>query len=110
MSIQTDSTPVEDPKEPDNCNLYALLKLFATPTRLSEIRDLYLNGGAAYGYLKQELFELTKDHFGDAREKKVQLLNDQDYLRDILYQGAAKARAKAATTLNLVRDRVGISY
>jgi tryptophanyl-tRNA synthetase len=58
MSIETDATPVEDPKNPDTCNLYQLLKLFATPERMSEIHGLYVNGGAAYGYLKLELLEL----------------------------------------------------
>ncbi|MDH4318924.1 MAG: tryptophan--tRNA ligase [Desulfobulbaceae bacterium] len=110
MSVQTDSTPVEDPKDPTKCNLFALLKLFATSERLAEINDLYVNGGAAYGYLKQELFELIRDYFGEAREKKEQFLARPDYLRDILHQGAAKARAKATVTLDMVRDRVGVSY
>jgi len=110
MSVQTDSTPVEDPKDPSKCNLFALLKLFAAPERLAEINDLYVNGGAAYGYLKQELFELIRDYFGEAREKKEQFLAQPDYLRDILHQGASKARAKATLTLDKVRDRVGVSY
>ncbi len=110
MSIQTDSTPVEDPKDPDTCNLYALLKLFAQPDRLQEIRNLYINGGAAYGYIKQELFELIRDYFTDAREKKKEYLQNQDYLKEILHKGAAKARAKANITLEQVRDRVGLSY
>lgn len=110
MSVQTDSTPVEDPKDPSKCNLFALLKLFAAPERLAEINDLYVNGGAAYGYLKQELFELIRDYFGEAREKKEQFLAQPDYLRDILHQGASKARAKATLTLDMVRDRVGVSY
>lgn len=110
MSVQTDSTPVEDPKDPSKCNLFALLKLFAAPERLAEINDLYVNGGAAYGYLKQELFELIRDYFGEAREKKEHFLAQPDYLRDILHQGASKARAKATLTLDKVRDRVGVSY
>lgn len=110
MSIQTDSTPVEEPKNPDTCNLYALLKLFMPPDRLSEIRDLYVNGGAAYGYIKQELFELIRDYFSEARDKKKELLLNQDYLREVLAKGADKAREKATVTLDLVRDRVGLKY
>ncbi len=110
MAIQTDSTPVEDPKDPDTCNLYALLKLFMTPQRLAEIRDLYIHGGAAYGHIKQELFELIRDYFADARLKKKELLANPDYLRGILGSGADKARAKATFTLDLVRDRVGLKY
>jgi tryptophanyl-tRNA synthetase len=110
MAIQTDSTPVDDPKDPETCNLYSLLKLFASESRLKQIHALYTNGGAAYGYIKQELFELIRDHFGEAREKKQILLKDQNYLRDILHEGAKKARKKACITLELVREKVGTSY
>lgn len=110
MAIQTDATPVEDPKNPEKCNLYALLKLFAPEDTLSEVHSLYVNGGAAYGYIKQDLFELIRDYFCDARDKKKKLLANQDYLREILHQGAEKARAKATVTLDVVRDRVGLHY
>ncbi|WP_456386113.1 tryptophan--tRNA ligase [Desulfolithobacter sp.] len=110
MAIQTDSTPVEDPKDPETCNLFALFKLFAPEDRLKEVYDLYVNGGAAYGYIKQELFELIRDYFGDARAKKKELLENQDYLREVLAKGAEKARAHAEQTLALVRDRVGLTY
>ena len=110
MSVQTDSTPVEEPKNPDTCTLYALLKLFMAPDRLAEIRNLYINGGAAYGHIKQELFELIRDYFAEAREKKKELLANPDYLRQVLASGADKARRKAIVTLDLVRDRVGLKY
>ncbi len=110
MAIQTDATPVEDPKDPEKCNLYALLSLFADKDKLAEVHDLYVNGGAAYGYIKQDLFELIRDYFSGAREKKKELLANQDYLREILHKGADKARQKAAVTLDLVRDRVGLRY
>ncbi len=110
MGIQTDATAVEDPKDPDTCNLYTLLKLFASQQRLQEIHDLYTGGGAAYGYIKQELFELIRDYFSQAREKKNNYLKDQDYLRDILHSGSQKARKKAAVTLEMVRERVGTTY
>lgn len=110
MAVQTDSTPVEDPKNPDTCNLYALLKLFASEEKLAEVHNLYVNGGAAYGYLKQDLFELIRDYYADARAKKKELLQNQDYLRETLQKGAEKARAKATETLDLVRDRVGLRY
>ncbi|MCI5143369.1 MAG: tryptophan--tRNA ligase, partial [Candidatus Electrothrix sp. ATG1] len=104
------STPVEDPKDPEKCNLYALLKLFASEEKMAEIHDLYVNGGAAYGYLKQDLFELIREYYADARAKKKELLQNQDYLREILQKGAVKARSKATETLDLVRDRVGLRY
>lgn len=110
MSIATDAKDIDAPKDPDTCTLYALLKLFASPERMVEIRNLYVNGGAAYGYLKLELLDLLNDKFGAAREKKAELLADPEMLRQILAKGADKARAKATTTIDLVRDRVGLKY
>jgi len=110
MAIETDATPVEEPKDPDKCNLYNIFKLFATQQRLAEVRDLYINGGAAYGYIKLELLDLISDYFAEARAKKAEYLNDPEMLRQILAEGAEKARAKATTTLDLVRERVGLKY
>ncbi len=110
MAIETDATPVEEPKNPDACNLYNIFKLFASPERLTEVRDLYINGGAAYGYIKLELLDLLNDYFGSARKKKAEYLTDPGSLRTILAQGAEKARAKATVTLDLVRERVGLKY
>ncbi len=110
MAIQTDATPVEEPKDPAKCNLYALLKLFAPPEQMQAVHSLYVNGGAAYGYLKQDLFELINAYFAPARAKKKELLDNPDYLRGILAQGAEKAREKASKTLELARDRMGLKY
>ena len=110
MAIETDATPVEEPKDPDKCTLYQLLSLFATPERMTEINGLYVNGGAAYGYLKLELLELIENKFADARKKKEEYLADPESLRNILHKGAVKAREKAVVTLDLVRDRVGLKY
>jgi tryptophanyl-tRNA synthetase len=110
MAIQTDSTPVEESKNPDTCNLYNMFKLFAPTDRLAEVRKLYVEGGAAYGYIKQELVELIEDYFKGARSKRAELLQDKESLRKILTQGALKAREKAAPTLELVRKRVGLKY
>ena len=110
MAIATDATPVEMPKNPDTCTLYNIFKLFASPARLQEVRDLYLHGGAAYGYIKLELVELIEDYFAEARRKKAMFQADPQMLREILKKGAEKARAKATVTLDLVRDRVGLKY
>jgi len=110
MAIETDATPVDDPKDPAGCNLYKLLQLFATPGRMEEIHGLYVNGGAAYGYLKLELLELINDKFAAARKKKMEFLADPGELRAILARGGQKAREKAVITLDLVRDRVGLKY
>lgn len=110
MAIATDAAPVEAPKDPEKCNLFAIFKLFATPERLQEVRDLYVNGGAAYGYIKLELLDLISDYFAEARSKKAEYLADPAMLREILKNGADKARAKAMVTLDLVRERVGLKY
>ena len=110
MSIETDAKGIDEPKNPDSCNLYQLLNLFATGERMQEIRSLYVDGGAAYGYLKLELLDLLNDKFGEARKKKEEYLADPEMLRQILAQGAEKAREKATVTLDLVRDRVGLKY
>jgi tryptophanyl-tRNA synthetase len=110
MAIETDATPVEAPKNPDTCNLHKLIKLFATPGRMAEIDKLYVEGGAAYGYLKLELLDLLNEKFAVARKNKAELLADPAGLRAILAKGGAKARAKAVVTLDVVRDRVGLKY
>ena len=110
MAIETDATPVDDPKDPDNCNLYQIMQLFASKERMAEIHELYVNGGAAYGYLKLELLDLLNDKFGAAREKKKEYLADPAMLRQILKNGADKAREKATVTIDLVRERIGLKY
>lgn len=110
MAIQTDSTPVDQPKDPDKCNLFQIFRLFAAPDRLREVGDLYVNGGAAYGYIKVELFELIDEYFADARKRKGEFLSDPEEVRRIMQKGAQKAREKASVTLDLVRDRVGLTY
>ena len=110
MAIVTDSTPVDEPKDPEKCNLYNIFKLFAPEDRLREVHELYVNGGAAYGYLKLELVYILWEYFRKARETRKKLVADKSYLRDVLAKGAEKAREKAIPTLELVRDRVGLKY
>ena len=110
MAIQTDCTPVEEPKDPEKCNLFNIFKLFAPADRLAEVKDLYLNGGAAYGRIKLELVDLLWEFFGEARGRREMLAKDPAHVKAILAHGAAKARAKAAITLDLVRERVGLKY
>jgi len=110
MAIETDTTPVDDPKDPGKCNLFTLFKLFAPPQRVAEVHDLYVNGGAAYGYIKLELVDILNDFFAESRRRKRQYLDDPEMLRKILTDGAVKARQKAVVTLDLVRDRVGLKY
>ncbi len=110
MAIKTDSIPVDAPKDPEKCNLFGIYKLFAPADRLAETRELYLNGGAAYGRVKLELADILWEFFRAARAKKAQLAKDPAHVRAILAKGAEQARNKAAITLDLVRERIGLRY
>jgi len=110
MAIETDATPVEEPKDPEKCNLFSIFKLFASPERRKEVHELYINGGAAYGYIKLELLDLLHEFYGTAREKKKEYIEDPSSLRKILHKGAEKAREKATVTIDAVRDKVGLKY
>jgi tryptophanyl-tRNA synthetase len=110
MSIVTDSTPVDQPKDPETCNLFAVYRHFAPPERVAEVRRLYIEGGAAYGTIKKELVGILWDFFKDARDKRATLMKDPEHIRNVLAMGAEKARVIAADTIETVRRRVGTRY
>lgn len=108
MSIQTDSTPLEDPKDPDNDNVFALIKLFADKETQGEIADKYKAGGYGYGHAKKELLTLFKNYFGEALEKRKELEKNLDYVHDVLTEGSKKARERAETVMQPIREATGI--
>ncbi len=108
MKIVTDSTPVEEPKDPDKCNVFALLKLAASPEELSEWENKYRSGGMGYGEAKKRLAELIIEHFQPFRQKRTELENDISYVRQILAKGAERAGAVASETLKKARQAVGL--
>ena len=110
MGIVTDARAVDEPKDPDSCNLFALYRLFAPPEAVAEMKSRYLAPGLKYVDVKKELTELLWTFFAPHREKRAELQKDPDIIRDILQTGADKARAIALETLELVRDRVGLKY
>ncbi|MCB2226449.1 MAG: tryptophan--tRNA ligase [Desulfarculaceae bacterium] len=110
MKIVTDSTPVEDPKDPDKCNVFALISLFLTPEEKADLTARYRAGGLGYGTVKKELFARMWEYFAPYRDKRAELANNLDYVREIMAKGADKTRAEAVKTLDLVRSRVGLSY
>ncbi|MCX5861167.1 MAG: tryptophan--tRNA ligase [Deltaproteobacteria bacterium] len=110
MSIKTDSTPVDQPKNPDTCNLFQVYRHFAPDERVAEVLHLYKEGGAAYGTIKKELVSHLWDFFRAAREEKSRLVKDPGYVHDVLTRGTLKARAIALDTIEVVRQRVGIKY
>ena len=108
--IVTDSIPVADPKDPDKCNLFAIISLFLTEKERAELADRYRQGGLKYSDVKKELFDRIWEYFDAARNKRRQLEKSPDHIREILKTGADKARMKALPTLKLVRERVGLAY
>ncbi|MGV7106610.1 tryptophan--tRNA ligase [Flavobacterium sp. U410] len=107
MAIQTDSTPLEDPKNPDTCNCFAIYKLLATPEQTEEMRKNYLAGGYGYGHAKQALFELIVEKFATEREKYHYYINNLEEIDRLLLAGAQKASAIGSTVLKRVREKLG---
>jgi tryptophanyl-tRNA synthetase len=108
MSIVTDSTPVEAPKDPDKCNVFALLKLVASPNELAEWGNRYRNGGMGYGEAKKRLVELIIEYFQPFRQKRTELENNIGYVKEVLADGAKRAKAVAVKTLEQAREAVGL--
>ena len=108
MSIKTDSTPMEEPKEPEGNSIYELYKLFATPEEVADMAAKFRAGGYGYGHAKKELLAAVHRLFDPFREKRDALAKDPDALEDILREGAKKARAAAAPVMEKVRAAVGL--
>ena len=107
MAIQTDSTPLEEPKNPDTCNCFALYRLLASPEQVTEMRNNYLAGGYGYGHAKQALYELIIERFATEREKYNYYMNNLEELDKLLQEGATKASKIANGVLERVRVKLG---
>ncbi|WP_107039551.1 tryptophan--tRNA ligase [Brumimicrobium mesophilum] len=107
MKIETDSTPMEDPKDPETCNVFALYKLLGDEEQIKALGDQYRAGNFGYGHAKQALFELIIEKFKDQREKFNYFMENKDEVDSILSQGAEKARKVAHQTLYRVRRELG---
>jgi len=108
MRIVTDSTPVEEPKDPEKCNVFALLRLVASEEELAQWEKRYRQGPMGYGEAKKRLAELMLDYFEPYRAKRAELENKLDYVKEFLIEGAAKAKKVAGQTLEKVRNAVGL--
>ena len=108
MSIQTDSTPLEDPKNPDTDNVFALYKLIASPEQTEEMRENYLKGGYGYGHAKTALLEVLLEKYATAREKFDYYQANQTELDGFLLQGAERASSVADGVLKRVREKLGL--
>jgi len=110
MSIITDSTPLESPKNPDKCNIFTLFKLFANEKETEEMRLKYKSGGYGFGDAKKALLEKIIEYFAPFRDKRKEYASKPDIVRDILSIGAKKARERAKQTIEIVRSKVGVLY
>jgi len=108
MRIVTDSTPMEAPKNPDTCNVFALYKLLASAPEREALRQRYLAGGMGYGHAKQALAEKYAEVFGAMRERRLELQAKPGLVEDVLQAGAAKARSVAGQTIGRVRAAIGL--
>ena len=108
MGIVTDSTPLEESKDPEKCNVFALYKLFASKDEIAEIAEKYRAGGFGYGHAKKELLNKVMLYFGEMREKRLELEKDTDYIKDVLHEGAIKAREHAHPFVAKLKEVVGL--
>ncbi|WP_339647800.1 tryptophan--tRNA ligase [uncultured Salegentibacter sp.] len=107
MAIATDSTPLEEPKNPDTCNVFALYKLVASEAQIAEMRKNYEAGGFGYGHAKQALYEVLLEQFEEPRKKYDYYMNNLEELDKALEVGAEKARNVANEVIKRVRTKVG---
>lgn len=107
MSIDTDSTPLEEPKDPTTCHVFALYKLLATAEQTQVMAANYSGGNYGYGHAKQALFELILEKYAEARERYTYYISNPEELERILKSGAEKAAVVADKTLVRVREKLG---
>ncbi len=108
MSIVTDSTPLEAPKDPDKCNVFALYKLLANEEQVAAMRQNYLAGNYGYGHAKQELFELILDKFKEERKAFEHYMQNPGLLEEELQKGEARAREIGLGVLNRAKAKLGL--
>ena len=108
MRIVTDSTPLEEPKDPSVCNVFSLYKLFASEVERAEMEAKYRSGGFGYGSAKKALFEKVWSHFEAFRKRRAELEKDPGYVESVLKDGAERARLEARKTLTAARRATGL--
>ncbi len=108
MKIVTDSKELEDPKDPDACNVFALYKLFASEEEQADLAGRYRAGNFGYGTAKKELLAKINEHFEPMRAKRAELESNMDFVEEVLAKGAEKARIEIRRTLQAARKAVGL--
>lgn len=107
MGIVTYSTPMEEPKDPDTCNAFALYSLLASDDQIAEMRQNYLGGNYGYGHAKQALFELILEEFKEERTRFDELITQPELIEKLLAEGAMKAEPLANEVLNRLKVAIG---
>ena len=108
MSIVTDSTPVEAPKDPERSTIIQLYSLFASKDELADMRERFKKGGSGYGDFKKELFEKLWEYFSPMRKRREEILRDKSYIDKVLARGAKRANGIADQVMERVRTAVGL--
>src|SRR3979409_2170483 len=108
MSIVTDSTPVEEPKDPARSTIIQLYSLFASKNELAEMHERFKKGGTGYGDFKKQLFEKLWEHFSPMRKRREEILADKLYIDNVLVRGAKRANEVAEGVMTRVRAAVGL--
>ena len=108
MSIQTDSKGIDEPKNPDEDNVFKLHKLFSTQDELLELRSRYEKGGMGHKESKEILIANIEKFIAPLREKRAQIASDTDYVLDILREGGKRAKQKAEKKMEQVREAIGV--
>jgi len=108
MSIVTDSTAVEAPKDPDTSTIVQLYTLVASKEEAEEMREQFRKGGRGYGDFKKQLFEKLWDYFAPMRKRRDEILRHKDYIESVLAQGAGRANSIADGVMKRVRQAVGL--
>ena len=107
MAIQTDSTPIEDPKNFNSCNVYKIFKLIADNKSVNKMEKNYSKGGYGYGHAKKELLEYILSYFSKERDTFNYYMSNKNELDKVLNEGAQKANSVASKVLNRVRNKLG---
>ena len=108
MSIVTDSTPVEAPKDPAKSTIFKLYSLVASRDEIATMHEKFLKGGAGYGDFKKQLFEKLWEYFAPMRKRREEILADKSYIDNVLKEGAIRANEIADQVMKRVREAVGL--
>ena len=107
MSIETDSKPLDSPKNPETCNVFKIYSLLASNEMIKDLRSKYKNGGFGYGHAKKELLDLILNKFSKPREKYNYLMSNKNEIDQILSGGSKKASITANQVMDRVRKKLG---